>query len=252
MRVEVKNFGGVGAFMQRFPRHLRPNTEYVLTYYMKTRDLVGDPGVPASPIAGAGCEVYISALPDGWKYDAAAQINGVGQVQWSKEQSHSGSCALRLLDSDISKARPQAAQAQRLPVEAGKRYVIGGWIKYAKDTKAGGVVLTSWYYPLGGGFVPAPEGGEYGNYKTQIGNVPPGGETPWTFIATTYVNVFDPKTKTNHALPEHKLASETARAFVELAGINGPMTVLVDDVEFRELPAGDPYSVWTVGVEKRP
>ena len=68
------------AFLQRFGAKIKPDTEYTLTYYMKTSDVVPTPGKATGPLTGVGCEFHLRG--DGW---AACPTRSVlGTTEWRK------------------------------------------------------------------------------------------------------------------------------------------------------------------------
>jgi hypothetical protein len=169
-------------------------------------------------------------------------------VQVVKGEAHSGDCCLRIANTDSWFA------AQNVPVQAGHRYALSGWMKFGESAAAGGMAtITAWYSGKDGNPVIAPEGGDYSNYKTQVAlDNKTGGKTAWQFFSATCANVCDPKTKENLTLPEDKLARGTELASIKLEPVFDNGVVYFDDVEFREMPAGNPMSVWIAAWEKRP
>jgi hypothetical protein len=68
------------SLLQRFGDRIKPNTEYVLTYYMKTRDVAPLPGRTVGELTGAGCEVFLRG--DGWAPCPTRWV--AGTTSWRK------------------------------------------------------------------------------------------------------------------------------------------------------------------------
>lgn len=73
---------GYSAIVQRFaPGKIKPNTEYVLTYYLKTRDVTPRPEA-SEHFVGVGAEVYLRTSEEGWRPCPERFI--VGTHDWRK------------------------------------------------------------------------------------------------------------------------------------------------------------------------
>jgi hypothetical protein len=180
-----------------------------------------------------------------WEYEAVQQS---GTVEFVKGAGRTGGCALRIANK--AGGETEVGARQQVAVEANKRYVLCGWVKAEKGAKDGAACVTAWFGGVDGAAVTGPDG-DYSNYKTQLG-AGLRGETPWTLYSSTSINVYDPKTKTNHPTDNEKTLPGTGAASVALAYYYGTGSALFDDIEFRECPAGAPIVVSVAGVEKRP
>jgi len=185
---------------------------------------------------------------DVWQYDPVQESGAVERV---KGGSHSGDYSLKV--TNAAGGQTTVTAHQPVVVEPGKRYVLSGWARVPKEGEGGYGTISVWFSGKDGQAVPAPGGGEYGNHKNQIGvSVQKGVEIPWTYFAQASINVFDPKTQTNHPLPDEKTAPGTFGGSLQLDTCYGKAAVYFDDIEFRELAAGMPIGVLLAAVEKKP
>jgi hypothetical protein len=143
----------------------------------------------------------------------------------TSEGAHSGKFSLKIVSTPDPRAA--IAIAQRVPVKAGKRYLVRAWVKFRKY-EGGTAGVWVWY-----GFDRPQK--DYGNYKTSAGGR---GLEEWTRVAANFINVYDARTKENRHILE--LLPDTTYASISPSAYYGEMTVYIDDVEFIEQGSAPP------------
>ena len=174
-------------------------------------NLVKNPGFeeadPKDPRAAAGWELARGASDSVCRTD---------------EQAHSGKYSLKLVTTP--KQRVRTGGAQRVPVAAGRKYLVRAWVKCEKFDE-GGAGVWAWYQ-----FDNKARHKEFGNYKTSAVGRP---STEWTQVATSRIQVQVMATKEQHRIDG--LLPGTVAAIVSPGAYYGTMVVYIDDVEFIEL-----------------
>jgi len=203
-------------------------TALVLAAMVSGRAWAADQAGPAKPAApvnlvrNPGFEA-----PDPKDPQKAEHWNfGKNTAEWAcrtDEDAHSGKYCLKLSATE-EKAHYATEVGQMVKLEPGKKYLIRCWAKY-KERESGALAITAWYY------FAAPNK-HYGNCKSQINLNPK--RKGWQQLSTTYINVYDAKTKKNGPLKQ--LLPGTVAARIGAAAYYGKMTVYFDDIEFIELP----------------
>ena len=158
----------------------------------------------------------------------------------SDEDAHSGRYCLRI-DTRNVKQPAVSSISQLVPAEAGKVYLVRGWVKFkAYDRGAAGV--WAWYRF-------AEHQKRYGNYKTCASGK---GATEWLQVRACRMNVFD-RNRNENTLISATLPGTTS-AKIAPGACYGDMIVYIDDVEFVELDreANRPLEVTLGQVEARP
>jgi len=175
-------------------------------------NLVKDPGFEApDPKDPKGAADW--SFPKGKASDAACRTD---------EEAHSGKYSLKLVTTEKELVR---SIHQQVPVTAGKKYLVRGWVK-CPDFQKGAAGVWAWY------IFDKPRHKEYGNYKTSAaGRV----TNEWTQLSASWINVQIRETGEQRKIPA--LLPGTVKASISPAAYYGAMTVYIDDVEFIELGA---------------
>lgn len=214
--------------------------------YPQLKDYV--PSLGPNLLANPGMETNDSKTSSRiwkWQYQARGEA---GTVDQTHDERHSGKSAVRISNEAGGTTSVSVVQ-DGIKVEAGRRYVLSGWVKQLPGAKGGIACLTAWYSADSGASLTGPAG-TYGNYKNSIALNVVGQESSWTYLSQATVNVWDPSTKANRPLQQDKLLPATTTSSVNLEVIYGPGTVLFDDIELRQLDNGFPVAIWLVGIEK--
>jgi len=185
--------------------------------------------------------------PAKWSWKVSPKL---GKVEWVTGVAHSGERSLKV--TCLGNPKVMTTASQWVPVTEGKRYAVTAWVKFAPGNDKGFAAASAWYYTKQGRPVSAPEGGVYGNHKSQSSARVQPKESPWIFLGYAGQNVYDPKLKKNLWGKLPLLVPGTAKARVEVSGGYGTVIAYFDDVTYSELSAGQPVGVHVEAVEKRP
>jgi len=184
--------------------------------------------------------------PDGWLYGPASDV---GSVEWIKGAGRSGKPAFKV--TEAAGGETAVVASCQVAVQPNTRYSLSGWAKADKGSTDGYVLLQAWFSTADGKAVSSPDG-DYGNYKLSASSIVVKGESPWTFVYGTSINVYDPKSKSNHAIDDQKTLPGTGAASIQAGTCYGKCVGLLSDMEFRECPNGLPMGIWVTAVEKKP
>ena len=136
------------------------------------------------------------------------------------EEARSGKYSLKIVTTEKQLVR---SVYQYVPVEAGKKYLVRGWVKCPNYQK-GAAGVWAWYV------FDKPRHKEYGNYKTSAAGRVTG---EWTQRSASWINIQIKKTKEQRKIPV--LMPGTVKASISPSAYYGVMTLYLDDIEFIEL-----------------